>query len=203
MNASSGGERHETAQVILNEANELFYSKGYEKSSMREIAERVGISKAAMYHHFENKEEILYTLCTQGGEMMDESMQRAISRKEPSGASIRDQLTDILFDYTTTYLQHKNFNKILLHDIESLPEEKKRVIQGYEKGNVHRLMNYLNRMMERGYMRPCELTTLTFTVFASVHWLYFWFNPDGDLSLRQVVENISDVFWNGLKPIDG
>jgi len=203
MSSSKGTQRHETAQIILNEANELFYSKGYEKTSMREIAERVGISKAAMYHHFENKEEILYTLCTQGGEMMDESMQRAIFRNESSGASIRDQLTDILFDYTTTYLQHKNFNKILLHDIESLPEEKKRVIQGYEKGNVHRLMNYLNRMMERGYMRPCELTTLTFTVFASVHWLYFWFNPDGDLSLRQVVENISDVFWNGLKPIDG
>jgi len=203
MSSSKGTQRHETAQIILNEANELFYSKGYEKTSMREIAERVGISKAAMYHHFENKEEILYTLCTQGGEMMDESMQRAIFRNESSGASIRDQLTDILFDYTTTYLQHKNFNKILLHDIESLPEEKKRVIQGYEKGNVHRLMNYLNRMMERGYMRPCELTTLTFTVFASVHWLYFWFNPDGELSLRQVVENISDVFWNGLKPIDG
>ncbi len=203
MNANNGMERHETAQIILWEANELFYNKGYEKTSMREIAERVGISKAAMYHHFENKEEILYTLCTLGGEMMDESMERAISRNEGSGASIRVQLTDILYDYTTTYLQHnKNFNKILLHDIESLPEEKKRVIKGYQKVNVHRLLNYLQRMMDRGDMRTCELTPLTFTVFASVHWLYFWYDPEGSLSLRSVVENIVDVFWNGLKPVN-
>jgi AcrR family transcriptional regulator len=203
MSANKTEQRHETAEIILSEANELFYSKGYEKTSMREIAERVGISKAAMYHHFENKEEILYTLCTQGGEMMDDSMQRAIARNEESGASIREQLADILFEYTTTYLQHKNFNKILLHDIESLPEDKKRVIQDYEKVNVHRLQNYLKRMMDRGHMRPCELTSLTFTVFASVHWLYFWFRPDGDLGLRNVVENIADVFWNGLNPING
>jgi AcrR family transcriptional regulator len=201
MSGNNSTQRHETAQVILEEANELFYSKGYEKTSMREIAERVGISKAAMYHHFENKEAILYTLCTQGGEMMDDSMQRAIARNEESGASIRDQLADILHEYTTTYLQHKNFNKILLHDIESLPEEKKKVIQGYEKVNVHRLQNYLKRMMDRGHMRPCELTSLTFTIFASVHWLYFWFQPDGELSLRSVVENIADVFWNGLNPV--
>jgi AcrR family transcriptional regulator len=182
------------------EANELFSTQGYEKTSMREIAERVGISKAAMYHHFQNKEEILYTLCIQGGEMMEENMQRAISRNEESGAPVREQLTDILFDYAHTYLQHKSFNKILLHDIESLPEEKRRVIQNYEKVNIHRLQNYLKRLMDQGLMRPCELTTLTFSVFASVHWLYFWFNTEGDLDLRSVIKNITDLFWNGLKP---
>jgi len=200
MSSHDVPQRHETAHIILVEANELFYTQGYEKTSMREIAERVGISKAAMYHHFQNKEEILYTLGIQGGEMMEENMQRAISRNEESGAPVREQLTDILFDYAHTYLQHKSFNKILLHDIESLPEEKRRVIQNYEKVNIHRLQNYLKRLMDQGLMRPCELTTLTFSVFASVHWLYFWFNTEGDLDLRSVIKNITDLFWNGLKP---
>ncbi len=87
--------------------------KGYERSSMREIAERVGISKAALYHHFKNKEEILFTLCVKAGEIINEDMRQAIFRSETQYANVRDQLINILYDYTTGYLRHKNFNKVL------------------------------------------------------------------------------------------
>lgn len=69
---------HETAEIILEKAHELFVEKGYERSSMREIAERVGISKAALYHHFKNKEEILFTLCVRAGVILNEDMRQAI-----------------------------------------------------------------------------------------------------------------------------
>lgn len=54
--------RGETRGQILDVALELFNEQGYDKTSLREIAERLGVTKAALYYHFERKEEILLEL---------------------------------------------------------------------------------------------------------------------------------------------
>jgi AcrR family transcriptional regulator len=51
-----------TRERILDVALELFNEQGYDKSSLREIAERLEVTKAALYYHFERKEDILLEL---------------------------------------------------------------------------------------------------------------------------------------------
>ncbi|MGH2718817.1 MAG: TetR/AcrR family transcriptional regulator [Actinomycetota bacterium] len=55
-------DRGTTRERILDVALELFTEQGYDKTSLREIAERVGISKAALYYHFAGKEDMLMAL---------------------------------------------------------------------------------------------------------------------------------------------
>jgi len=68
MNETSETERSgrrprgETRDRILDVALELFNEQGYDKTSLREIAERLGVTKAALYYHFERKEDILLDL---------------------------------------------------------------------------------------------------------------------------------------------
>ncbi|MFF3372286.1 TetR/AcrR family transcriptional regulator [Streptomyces sp. NPDC002680] len=52
----------DTRTHIQRVALELFTERGYEKTSLREIAERLGVTKAALYHHFKAKEDILNAL---------------------------------------------------------------------------------------------------------------------------------------------
>jgi AcrR family transcriptional regulator len=54
--------RGATRDRILDVALELFNEQGYDKTSLREIAERLGVTKAALYYHFERKEDILLEL---------------------------------------------------------------------------------------------------------------------------------------------
>src|ERR1700683_4574635 len=51
-----------TRERILDIALELFTEQGYDKTSLRDIAERLGTTKAALYYHFERKEDILLEL---------------------------------------------------------------------------------------------------------------------------------------------
>jgi AcrR family transcriptional regulator len=53
---------NDTRERILETALDLFIERGYDKTSLREIAERVGVTKAALYYHFSSKEEIIRTL---------------------------------------------------------------------------------------------------------------------------------------------
>jgi AcrR family transcriptional regulator len=52
----------DTRERILETALDLFIEQGYEKTSLREIAERIGVTKPALYYHFSSKEKILETL---------------------------------------------------------------------------------------------------------------------------------------------
>ncbi|WUO22787.1 TetR/AcrR family transcriptional regulator [Streptomyces sp. NBC_00287] len=54
--------RGNTRQRIQDVALELFAEQGYEKTSLREIAERLDVTKAALYYHFKTKEEILVSI---------------------------------------------------------------------------------------------------------------------------------------------
>src|SRR4051794_25210669 len=59
---AAGGEQADTRERILDVALELFSDQGYEKTSLRQIAERMGFSKAAIYYHFASKEDLLLAL---------------------------------------------------------------------------------------------------------------------------------------------
>src|SRR5246500_3795600 len=54
--------RQDTRARIQSVALELFAEQGYDKTSLREIAERLGVTKAALYYHFKSKEDILHSL---------------------------------------------------------------------------------------------------------------------------------------------
>jgi AcrR family transcriptional regulator len=54
--------RSDTREQIRQVALELFAEQGYEKTSLREIAERLGVTKAALYYHFKTKEDIVTSL---------------------------------------------------------------------------------------------------------------------------------------------
>ncbi|MET7381537.1 TetR/AcrR family transcriptional regulator [Streptomyces sp. NPDC005526] len=62
MDGTKQQRRGNTRQRIQDVALELFAEQGYEKTSLREIAEHLQVTKAALYYHFKTKEEILVSL---------------------------------------------------------------------------------------------------------------------------------------------
>jgi AcrR family transcriptional regulator len=56
------GDANSTRERILDVALELFAAQGYDGTSLRQIAEQLGVTKAALYYHFESKEDIIRAL---------------------------------------------------------------------------------------------------------------------------------------------
>lgn len=62
MDGTRQRRRGDTRRRIQDVALDLFAEQGYEKTSLREIAERLDVTKAALYYHFKTKEEILVSI---------------------------------------------------------------------------------------------------------------------------------------------
>src|SRR5260370_9727603 len=61
MHGAGSAPRRDTRAQAQKVALELFGEQGYEKTSLREIAERLGVTKAALYYHFKSKEDIVHS----------------------------------------------------------------------------------------------------------------------------------------------
>jgi len=109
--ARRGRPRGSTRERILDVALELFSERGYEQTSLREIAARLGVTKAALYFHFERKEDILFELHMRLHALardaldqladLDDDQQRADAWPE-----LLDQFIDKVIDNRDLFLFH-------------------------------------------------------------------------------------------------
>jgi AcrR family transcriptional regulator len=90
--ASQAHARHDTRQRIQTVALELFAEQGYDKTSLREIAERLGVTKAALYYHFKSKEDIVASLVEDYFGQIDEMV--AWGRTQPRTPESRARVLD-------------------------------------------------------------------------------------------------------------
>ncbi|MGR4884282.1 TetR/AcrR family transcriptional regulator [Streptomyces sp. LARHCF249] len=81
QSGGSQGRRGDTRQRIQDVALELFVEQGYEKTSLREIAERLEVTKAALYYHFKTKEDIIVSVFQDLTRPIDELI--AWAREQP------------------------------------------------------------------------------------------------------------------------
>ncbi|GIG58207.1 TetR family transcriptional regulator [Longispora fulva] len=80
----------DTRERIMVEALDLFAERGYGETSLREIAERIGITKAAVYYHFKTKDDILNGLLDTMGQQIDEII--AWGQTQPRTAETRQEV---------------------------------------------------------------------------------------------------------------
>ena len=90
--ATGSTPRTDTRSRAQKVALELFAEQGYEKTSLREIAERLGVTKAALYYHFKSKEDIVHSFTDDYFAELDALLDWA--RGQPRGEENRREILD-------------------------------------------------------------------------------------------------------------
>ncbi|MET8679249.1 helix-turn-helix domain-containing protein [Streptomyces sp. NPDC004647] len=90
MGSTSQPRRGDTRQRIQDVALELFAERGYEKTSLREIAENLQVTKAALYYHFKSKEDIVISIFEDLSRPLDELIEWA--EQEPRTLETKQEL---------------------------------------------------------------------------------------------------------------
>lgn len=115
-----GEHRGDTRARIQEVALELFADQGYEKTSLREIAERLNVTKAALYYHFKTKEDIIVSLFEEALADMDRLI--AWAREEPPTPATRRELirryADTVYGRAAMLMRFAQENQGTMRDLE-------------------------------------------------------------------------------------
>src|SRR3974377_668852 len=113
-------EKSETRDKILDAARELFVSEGYEGVSMRKGAGMIEDSRAAIYVHFADKQELFRELCHQDYARLAEVFQSSVSAPAPSGRLRK--IGEIYIDFGIRNPNHYKFMFMTAHPPQEMDE---------------------------------------------------------------------------------
>lgn len=106
-------EEKNTREIILQEALELFASKGYAAVSMRDIAAAVGIRASSIYHHFSGKQELFDALIQKANEVKDSLQTVFLNAFSKAGAVGEEAFVQAGVFFLTEYLQNSQVAPLL------------------------------------------------------------------------------------------
>ncbi len=183
-----------TRDRILEEAAKLFTEKGYEATSVQDIAQALGLSKAALYHHFRSKEEILAEISLLALEGLLRAGEKALGTEDP-----REALRQFMEAHARFFEENYAFFVTMLQGIKSLsPENRARTVALRDRHEAN-LREILRRGMAQGGFRPVDVALAGRAVLSMLNWMIRWFRPGGPMRAEEVARGYFDLILRGLE----
>jgi len=180
-------------EAIVQEADLLFSRKGYNATSLDDIASRLHITKTALYHYVQNKNELLY-LCYQRSVELTEQCYEQAAREGQSG--LDKVLAYLRIDASTGVM-----SMMPLSELDAIRDTKQRQKLSQRISACEaRLQEFITQGIRDGSISNCDphLTAL-FILGASRHMMQ-WYNPDAGHDLKAIVERFIEFCRHGLMP---
>jgi AcrR family transcriptional regulator len=186
--------------AILDSAARLFATKGFASTSINEIAEAAGLSKAGIYHYFDSKSEILRAMLADHLEAVTEIVDSALNSSEPPRAKFITFTRMLIESYTQP--ASRNRHAVLMGDMDSLPAKDREFVVTTERRiirSVERLLESIHPelLAHPGFARP-----LTMLFFGMINWTDNWYTEKGRLAPAELAALASELFLNGLEHTD-
>ena len=188
MKASNAEDR------ILNEAVDLFYKHGFVKASIRDIVRAVGMSNSSVYNYFKTKDEVLYKIILDAGsDVLGELKKASENHTDPV-----ERLRAMIFTQVCFSLSEYRRMKIYLEEQYQLPPDLRKKA-GKQHREIYDLYYAVICDLEaKSLLHSVDKTVATFAIFATINWVYRWFNPKGKLSAEDVANQSIDILFRGI-----
>lgn len=185
---------NERLAEIYRTAAEIILRKGYDATSVNDIANALGMTKAGLYHYIHGKKELLFDIMNYGMEQLDKEV--VIPAKAIQDASAR--LRFMIASHSQLVTRGQGAVTILVDEITALTPAQNRKITHHKRAYFDFLRDTLNQLKAEGKLLDVDTTAATFTLLGMVLWPSRWFRQDGALTSEQVAEQIVKIAFQGL-----
>jgi TetR/AcrR family transcriptional regulator len=180
-------------EALLREAASAFNRQGFHATSLEDIARNLGVSKAALYHYFPNKQVLLR-------ECFDTAMQVAFASFEAAkreGRNGREKLRLTVSGYLEQMIDELSCGVVPLEDTALLPEDRDQLVRErdrFEQG----LRTLVREGIADGSIVPCDPKLVVFTILGALNWVPKWFRHNGAWSPAGVASAMTELFDRAL-----
>jgi len=179
---------------IIESASHLFEEKGYAHTSMNDIADAVGVRKPTLYHYFDTKDEILYSLHEEVINPLLTKQEQRIADGVPADRMVLEIIADIM----ALVHEHKGHVRAYYENHRQLPERHRATSQEKRRRYQSMLEDALEQGMRDGTFRALDARLTSLAIFGTVNMAYQWYAADGSQSDRTIATMFYDLILNGL-----
>jgi TetR/AcrR family transcriptional regulator len=180
-------------QEVLREAAASFNFKGYHATSLTEIATSLGVTKAALYHYFPNKNSLLAACFEQSMDVAFSSLERG--RKQ--GKNGRDRLVLTIAGYVSHLVDELNCGVGLMEEQALEPGDRSKLVR--QRDRFERALRALVKEgIEDGSVVPCDPKLAIFVILGAMNWVPKWFKPSGAWKPEQLTLALSQIIERAL-----
>jgi AcrR family transcriptional regulator len=175
---------------LIRESARLFREKGYEATSVRDIAAATGLQSGSWVYHFKTKQDILAAV-------MEEGLQRALERIEAIGRNQlppREQFRALLRAHLDTILAPgQDFIPVLLYEWRSLEAKSRPRVVALQRRYEAVWEKVIAQLRRSGdWVQPTRVDRLL--MFGALNWMAHWYRPDGPFDVSELADEAERFF---------
>jgi TetR/AcrR family transcriptional regulator, cholesterol catabolism regulator len=180
---------------VFEVAAEVFHRKGYDNTSMSEVAEAAGLTKAGLYHHVSSKESLLFTVLDSGLDFTESYVMKPLeSIDDPL-----DRLRTMIDLHLRLVLEERNLEVTgLLHECKTLSPSDRARIDKRKKEYVRMTTKLITDVVKKFNVKDVNPKLAAFALLGMLNWTYQWYKPSGSSSREEIVENFQHIFLQGI-----
>ncbi|MDN5862713.1 MAG: TetR/AcrR family transcriptional regulator [Salinisphaera sp.] len=186
-------EREIKRSAVLQVAVNLFLEQGYDRTSLNEVAERLHITKPALYNYFDSKQAILLECYRLGQESIMAGIEKIMA--QPGDGLTR--LRALIRHYCMMMTQ--DFGQCLIRiDDRVLSDAARNRVRAEKRRIDRRFREFLETGIRDGSIKPCSVRFTAFSIAGSINWTGYWYRPNGEMSAQEIADAYASLLTDGL-----
>jgi AcrR family transcriptional regulator len=188
--------RDEKREAVLRTAVALFLEQGYHRTTLNDVAERLNITKPALYNYFRGKDEILFECWAVGNERVDDCITEIAAGSGTGLSRLRKLIVRYAEVMTTDYGK-----SLVRFDVRDLTEHNRKVVNAAKKKIDSAFRDYIAEGISDGTIRPCDPKLSAFAIAGSLNWIGHWFEPGGPMTADAIANEFAIRLTEGIATI--
>ena len=194
MTKSGTQKSLDRAQDIYLTAAQIFFAKGYNATSLNDIADALKITKAGLYYYVESKQDLLFQIINLGLDHVE----REVLSPAREIADAEERLRFVILNHARLSAGGNHAVTIISHEVNELKFFHREETLKRRRDYFDFIRNTLIELESEGKLQEINLTTATFTLLGMILWLSRWFSPKGKISVEKVCHDVCEMALKGL-----
>lgn len=186
--------KSERRKQVESVARQLFSERGYLATSVRDIAEALGIEAASLYSHMKSKEELLWTIAS-------ESANEFFVNVEPvfdSTLRTPDKMKQMIIEHIKVITQNIDAAAVFFREWRHLSEPRRSDYDQRRREYENMFRKVVRQGIEENLFKHYDEGFSTRTILSALNWTHTWYRPDGELRPEEIGSNLAGILLNGI-----
>jgi TetR/AcrR family transcriptional regulator, cholesterol catabolism regulator len=179
---------------ILSVAERLFHEKGYLATSVRDLADELGMEAASLYSHYKSKEEILWTIADRCANEFFENVKPIAE----SQLHTQKKLTEMIIAHVGVITRNINAAAVFFREWRHISEPRRSEYAMLRNEYEAIFKKVVRKGIEENLFKNFDEGFSTRTIMSALNWTHTWYRQDGELSSEEIGQHLAGILLNGL-----